>query len=158
LLALVACDLGYQIDVPAGWTEAGAGVDARGVDAVSGASPQPGHAGHAGDAARPSDAQRPDAPPPCPAQEVVVAIRALAFDPMHLAVPPRTRVRWVNQDTMLHDVTEGDPDMPDPLFASGNLRAGDQWVYDFCEPASVVYHCAAHPNTMRDATITVAEP
>lgn len=89
----------------------------------------------------------------CAQETVTVSIESMTFVPFALTVPLYTRVQWINNDTVIHDVTEGDPSNPKPLFSSGVLAPGASWYLDLCEPASYVYHCAAHPNMMLGATI-----
>ena len=125
-----ACDLGYTIGT---WPDAGP--DAATSDAQAGAS---------------------DGITACPSQTVTVSIRAMSFSPKALSIAPGTRVTWWNQDSTNHDVTEGDPGNPAPGFESGSMFPGDTWSFDFCAPGvTIVYHCAAHPAHMRDATVTV---
>ncbi len=152
-----ACDLGYQVGP---WTDgAAAFLDAGGrrKDGPRPDAPRPLTDSHERmrDGVPAPDAPAPDGPPPCPSSEVTMAMRNLAFEKPHLQVPAGTRVTWVNEDTMIHDITEGDPGNPTPRFASGVLSTGQRWSRDFCAPIRVVYHCAAHPNLMRDATVVV---
>jgi len=128
-LAAAGCDLGYSVGT---WPDAM--VDARAPDADP-AAPDGG-----ADAARPA---------------ITVVMRNMAFVPKSITVARGTRVTWRNEDTMNHDVTQGDPGMAQPLFTSGNMFPGDSWSIDFDSAMNVTYHCSTHPNIMRDATVTV---
>lgn len=132
-LAVPGCDVGFAIGpLPDGGPDAaGQVIDARAGDVDGGAQ--------------------------CPSQTTMVAIQAMAFQPKNITIARGTRVTWSNQDTAIHDVTEGNPGNPMPMWKSGSMFPGDSWSYDFCDPVDVVYHCAAHPDHMRGATVTVTK-
>ncbi|MBI2893379.1 MAG: hypothetical protein HYY06_07485 [Deltaproteobacteria bacterium] len=154
LLALAGCpDLG---DPPAD-----AGSDARAADASLDA------AAVGVDAAPDLDAQgdarsedgSPDAMPDspvCPDEPVSVEMSYMRFVPGDVTVQVGCPVLWTNRDgTNAHDVTSGTPELPTDTFSSGDLRNGDTFTHTFETAGSFVYHCAIHPDVMRDATITV---
>ena len=57
-----------------------------------------------------------------------------------LTVPVGTTVEWVNQDSVLHTVTD-----VDGLFDSGFYGEGESWSYTFTEPGEYEYYCLPHP-------------
>ena len=91
----------------------------------------------------------------CPSSQATVHIRNMAFQPKALQVAVGTHVTWINEDTMQHDVTQGNPGDAKSSFTSGPIQPGASWGRDFCEAGTTVYFCSVHPNTMRDATIVV---
>lgn len=163
LALLLGCDFGYQVGPfsdaslarldampmqPGGGGGGGAGTGGGGMG-TGGGGTGTGGAGVGGGMAACPDPALP---------EKLIPIRNMAFAQQHVSVPPGTRVTWVNEDSMVHDVTQGDPDNPTPEFESGTMLTGDRWSFDFCKEGRWIYHCAAHPNTMRDATVTVEKP
>lgn len=149
LLLFASWDLGYQVGpYPDGvFAFLDAGRDAAAARDAS---------ARASDAAQvpPAPAAVPDGAPACPARETTVSIRNLAFQTPALTIKAGTRVTWINED-IPHDVTEGDPGNPRPAFASPLLQTGQRWSRNFCTPGRFKYHCAVHPNLMRDATVTI---
>lgn len=92
-------------------------------------------------------------------QGVLVAIRNMRFEPLHLTVPLGAKVTWVNKDNVTHTVTSGkgpDPD-PKPLLDSGFMDPGGVYSYTFKKAGTYTYLCLPHryQEGMRDATITV---
>lgn len=57
-----------------------------------------------------------------------------------LTVPVGTTVEWVNQDSVIHTVTD-----VDGLFDSGFYGEGESWSYTFTEPGEYEYFCIPHP-------------
>lgn len=67
-----------------------------------------------------------------------VYIRGLKFIPDTLFISGPTRVVFVNQDIVVHNVTQ-----LDSAWASPNLLAGDTWSKIFDRSAN--YFCTLHP-------------
>lgn len=85
---------------------------------------------------------------------IEVAMYGLKFDPKVIEISPGTRVRWTNYDAVPHTVTEGDPGGT-PLWTSPLMATGDVYEQRFVEVADWEYHCATHPNIMRDNQVLV---
>jgi plastocyanin len=96
-----------------------------------------------------------------------VLIENFAYSPADITVPVGTTVTWVNQDSVGHTVTEGDPNSPKPA----NLRVFDSsgealtskvaligpaqsWSYTFTTPGTYEYYCIVHPYMIGYVTVT----
>ena len=96
-----------------------------------------------------------------------VLIENFAYSPADITVPVGSTVTWVNQDSVGHTVTEGDPNSPKPanirIFdSSGEALTGkvaligpDQsWSYTFTTPGTYEYYCIVHPYMIGYVTVT----
>jgi plastocyanin len=79
-----------------------------------------------------------------------VAIKGFAFSPATLTIKVGTTVKWTNQDSVAHTVTSDTG-----LFDSGDLAAGDTFIFTFTQAGTFAYHCTMHPSMT--ATIVVTE-
>ena len=70
------------------------------------------------------------------------------FTPAVLTVPVGTTIRFVNDDTEIHDVVQRGGG-----FDSGLLFQGNSWSYTFDTPGIFEYVCLPHP--FMSGTITV---
>ena len=98
-----------------------------------------------------------------------VLIVNYAYAPADLTIPVGTTVTWVNQDSVGHTVTEGDPNSPKPanlrVFDSSGeavngkvalISAGESWSYTFTTPGTYEYYCIVHPYMIGHVTVTSA--
>jgi nitrite reductase (NO-forming) len=98
-----------------------------------------------------------------------VLIVNFAYSPADLTVPVGTTVTWVNQDSVGHTVTEGDPNSPKQagmrVFDSsgeavngkvGLIGPGESWSYTFTTPGTYEYYCIVHPYMIGRITVTSA--
>jgi plastocyanin len=98
-----------------------------------------------------------------------VLIVNYAYLPADVTVPAGTTVTWVNQDSVGHTVTEGDPNSPKPanlrVFDSSGeavngkvslIGAGQSWSYTFTTPGTYEYYCIVHPYMIGYITVTSA--
>jgi copper-containing nitrite reductase len=80
----------------------------------------------------------------------------LAYDPPLLQVPVGSTVQWTNNDIIAHTITSGSSDglagIPDGIFDSGYINAGETWTHTFNEAGSFPYFCIPHP-WMRAAVV-----
>ena len=80
-------------------------------------------------------------PPPSslvvPANTVI--IQGNSFNPEVLNVKVGQKVTWTNNDSYTHTVT-GD----DGSFDSGNLGAGQSFIFAFSKAGTYTYHCSIH--------------
>ena len=96
-----------------------------------------------------------------------VMIENFAYNPVDLTVPAGTTVTWVNQDSVGHTVTEGDPNSPKPanlrVFDSSGealtgkvalIGPGQSWSYTFTTPGTYQYYCIVHPYMVGQITVT----
>jgi nitrite reductase (NO-forming) len=101
------------------------------------------------------------------ASNYTVLIVNYAYSPAVLTIPVGATVTWVNQDSVGHTVTEGDPNSP----KQANLRAfdssgeavtgkvaliggGESWSYTFTTPGTYEYYCIVHPYMIGHITVT----
>lgn len=85
--------------------------------------------------------------------EVEVRLTAnLTFSPEELTIEPGTRVRWVNDVTMLHTITpEGHSEWTEGTVSS----AGDTFEHTFHTAGTFPYFCSPHLNDGMTGEITV---
>jgi len=96
-----------------------------------------------------------------------VYIVNFAYSPADLTIPVGTTVTWVNQDSVGHTVTEGDPNSPKPanmrVFDSSGealngkvslIGPGQSWNYTFTTPGTYEYYCIVHPYMIGHITVT----
>jgi len=101
------------------------------------------------------------------ATNTTVLIINYAYLPADLTVPVGTTVTWVNQDSVGHTVTEGDPNSPTQanmrVFDSSGegvngkvalIGAGQSWSYTFTTPGTYEYYCIVHPYMIGHITVT----
>jgi plastocyanin len=85
---------------------------------------------------------------------VAVSLKNIAFSPASVTVKKGGTVKWTNDDSVGHDVTEESG--PGPKFKSGSaggLQGGDTFQQKFTTAGTVKYVCTVHPNMK--GTITV---
>jgi plastocyanin len=78
---------------------------------------------------------------------VTIVISNQEFRPAILVVIARTKITWINHDSMAHTVTEGQNASPIPHgFNSNLLPSGQSWSYVFKVPGIYLYTCEFHPS------------
>src|SRR5208337_4351067 len=95
-----------------------------------------------------------------------VLILNYAYVPADLTVPTGTTVTWINQDSVGHTVTEGDPNSPKQaslrVFDSSGeavtgkvtlIGASESWSYTFTTPGTYDYYCIVHPYMIGHITV-----
>jgi plastocyanin len=98
-----------------------------------------------------------------------VYIVNFAYSPSDITVPVGTTVTWINQDSVGHTVTEGDPNSPKTASArvfdsSGEgltgkvalIGPGQSWSYTFTSAGTYEYYCIVHPYMIGYVTVTSA--
>lgn len=88
-----------------------------------------------------------DAYQPTPVQ---VSIEGFAFRPTMIIIPVGTTVRWTNNDSVQHTVTDSQG-----AFDSGVLEPGQSFERSFDVPGNYSYICTIHPSMQ--GTVIVAE-
>ena len=96
-----------------------------------------------------------------------VLILNYAYVPADLTVPTGTTVTWINQDSVGHTVTEGDPNSSKQaklraFDSSGEavtgkvalIGAGESWNYTFTTPGTYEYYCIVHPYMIGHITVS----
>lgn len=102
-------------------------------------------------------------PPAEPAEgEVTVAMKGMKFSPSELTVKAGTRITFVNQDAMVHDVVQSTVRglyKETPAFDSGVIKPGESWTVTIEEPGTYPILCsqAGHYTAGMVGTITVVE-
>jgi plastocyanin len=100
------------------------------------------------------------------ASNYTVLIVNYAYSPADLTIPVGATVTWVNQDSVGHTVTEGDPNSPKQaslrVFDSSGeavtgkvalIGAGESWSYTFTTPGTYEYYCIVHPYMIGHITV-----
>jgi plastocyanin len=86
--------------------------------------------------------------------KVAVVMKNIAFSPASVTVKKGGTVKWTNDDTVGHDVTEkSGPGSKFKSGASGGLQGGDTFQQKFKTAGTYKYVCTVHPNMV--GTITV---
>ncbi|MBC8098758.1 MAG: hypothetical protein H7Y11_04905 [Armatimonadetes bacterium] len=95
----------------------------------------------------------------------VVIRNAAVFDPATLVVPVGSVVAWHNRADRVHTITADPAQAQLPArvilppgvtpFDSGNVFAGERWVYRFETPGTYVYFCRYHELDEMLGAITV---
>jgi plastocyanin len=79
-------------------------------------------------------------------QTVTVEMRNSAFTPRNIKVKKGTTVRWVNQDTVNHNVVALDANDQRELPAENALLGnGESYAYTFDVGGTYQYKCSPHP-------------
>ena len=70
-----------------------------------------------------------------------------AYQPNPINIKVGSTITWINHDTTIHTVTEGNPasNVPENGFDSGILGMGEQYQHSFTKAGTVDYHCTLHP-------------
>lgn len=68
-----------------------------------------------------------------------IVIKSFSFSPAVLTVKSGTKVTWVNEDPLLHDVVAD-------TFRSENLEQGDRFEFTFNQAGTFDYICGLHPS------------
>jgi len=63
-----------------------------------------------------------------------------SYAPIAIKIEPGTTVTWINDDTVVHTVTEQEPES----FDSGFIQAGADWQHTFDNSGEYNY-CTLHP-------------
>lgn len=96
------------------------------------------------------------------AETVTISMKDRVFIPEKITVKVGDTVRWVNDDTELHQVISGrspyDPDLGSPMM-SGVIMWNASYAFTFTMPGSYRYLCFIHssPNNPSGANGMVGE-
>lgn len=94
--------------------------------------------------------------------EVTVTMKAMKYSPAEITVKAGTRITFVNEDMMVHDVVQStvrDLHKTTPAFESGPIRPGESWTLTIDEPGEYPILCsqAGHYTAGMVGKITVVE-
>jgi len=77
------------------------------------------------------------------------------YNPSNLTIQGNTTVMWTNNDTVLHTVTSGNPNMgPSKLFDSSLIEPNGRFNYTFSTEGVYKYYCTLHPFMTGMLTVT----
>ena len=88
------------------------------------------------------------------AKTVTVTLRDTKFNPQTVTVSKGATVKWVNRDSVAHDVTKREG--PGGDFTSGppgGMQQGDTYSHKFATAGTFQYVCTVHPGM--EGTVTV---
>lgn len=77
--------------------------------------------------------------PTGPSAENTVTIRDNSFNPFTITVPRGTLVRWTNNGSAVHDVTQYEG-----AFISDAIGPGETFEHGFSEAGTFAYACTRH--------------
>jgi plastocyanin len=79
--------------------------------------------------------------------KVTISITHMAYQPSVIVVKPGTTITWVNHDSVVHTVTQGQNASPYAGgFNSGLMPTGKAWSYTFQKTGTYLYTCEVHPS------------
>ncbi len=81
--------------------------------------------------------------------DVEVKMEAIAYNPQTITVRPGTRITWVNEDDVMHDVVSTDGER----IESELFPKGDSFSFTPTRAGSIHYVCTIHPGM--EGSITV---
>jgi plastocyanin len=81
----------------------------------------------------------------------IVRMRSLAFAPATVHVRVGQTIEWLNQDSVVHNVTSKDG----LTIQSGNFGPGRRFEFTPKQPGSITYYCTIHPTTMQATVVVV---
>ena len=100
----------------------------------------------------------------------IIMIQNYAYNPAQLTITAGTTVTWINQDSIGHTVTEGNPDSPKSasqrLFDSSHgtdgvnvitIPPGKSYSFTFTTPGEYDYYCLPHPFMRGHITVQPAQ-
>ena len=64
-----------------------------------------------------------------------------SYAPIAVKAEPGTAITWINDDIVVHTVTDQEPNS----FDSGFIQAGAEWNHTFDESGEYNYYCTLHP-------------
>ena len=78
------------------------------------------------------------------------ALADKAYQPNPVNIKVGNAIMWINHDSAVHTVTEGNPanDVPQNGFDSGLMIQGQTFRHSFDKQAVVEYHCSLHPTML----------
>ena len=88
------------------------------------------------------------------AKTITVSLKNIAFNPSNVTVPVGGTVKWVNDDSVGHDVTKQGG--PGPNFKSGSaggLSNGATFSETFKTAGTIKYRCTIHPGMTGTVTV-----
>jgi plastocyanin len=92
----------------------------------------------------------PQTPPHTPASRIVV-MRSLSFNPATVHVRVGSTIKWVNDDSVVHNVTSSDG----VTIQSGNFGPGHSFEFTPRQPGTISFYCTIHPTTMQGTIVVV---
>jgi plastocyanin len=87
------------------------------------------------------------------AEDGVVELRNISFDPETVTVQAGDTVTFVNSDIVRHTVTSGPPGDPDGEFDEDLPEQGDEAEITFDEPGTFEFHCDLHRNMTGEVVV-----
>lgn len=80
-----------------------------------------------------------------PAKAVTVSMKEIEFRPKTVTVAKGSTVKWVNDDSVNHDVTKVGGPGREFKSGTGDLARGDTYQQRFATAGTVQYVCTVHP-------------
>jgi len=77
-----------------------------------------------------------------------VFIQNMMFNPVSIAVPINTTIKWTNKDGVAHTVTS-----TTGLFNSGNIGSGSNYTHQFTTAGTYPYKCTLHSGMTGTVTV-----
>ena len=86
------------------------------------------------------------------ATSVTVEMRNLQFAPQGIRIKPGTTVRWVNQDPVLHNVSQ----IESAFLSQDEMPPAADFSFEFTQPGVYRYQCTFHHPNMNGVVIVEA--
>jgi uncharacterized protein (TIGR03118 family) len=87
-----------------------------------------------------------------------IGIQGSAFVPGNQTIQVGDTVTWMNNDSIPHTSTSGQPSAPDGKWDSGFLSAGQSFSHTFTAAGTFPYYCTVHPFMTASITVQAAGP
>lgn len=81
-------------------------------------------------------------------KEVTIAIKGFTFNPENVTVKPGTKVTWVNNDSVTHNIAIDQVNVTSP-----DLGKDGKWSYTFNKTGTFSYYCAFHSGMKGTVTV-----
>ena len=83
----------------------------------------------------------------------IVRLRNLAFNPNVVHIRVGQTIKWVNRDTVVHNVTSSDG----VTIQSNNFAPGHSFEFTAKQPGILTYYCTIHPTTMQASIVVLRQ-
>ncbi len=87
-----------------------------------------------------------------------VSMTSSGYTPADLTINEGDTIRWTNNDVRAHTSTSGTNGVPDGIWDSGDVTAGNTYEWVFNAAGTFPYYCMHHWQTGMTGTITVVTP
>ncbi len=88
-------------------------------------------------------------PVPVQGSSITVHMKDIQFQPKGIKVKPGTKVTWLNDDPVVHNVRQ----IEDVFLSPDVIKQGDTFSFTFDKPGTYRYQCTYHHPNMNGVVI-----